>query len=681
MDKTADGAFRNMPTPCNAATFWAGMTDLTTHRSQGFWANLLFIRHGESTCNEANRFAGSVDAPLTRLGRAQAEQAARTFSGAKPDRLFVSSLSRARETAEILFSNDEGGVTHEVDVRLDERNFGEFTLRNKSELQEIHGIRGYDEALYDPNGTIDGAESLADFQNRVLQFLTETIVPLLEAGDRVLVVAHKYVVELMVRLILNLPQQGGYDLRLPNSKVLNAGEAARYCRKESRTANRLREWIVLCHGEVLAFAGVVGLGTSATFGPLSLPWQPGFVLLIAATIISLLRVDIGQAVRSTHSDWEQSLLRFAVIPGLCAMLALVTSVPAWWMVVVLAFATPAALTSVTLSRCAGGMVHPALGTMLRSTAIGTLAILILVGIFFDSIAVVPIALVAFSAIGLPCLLAVWMRKLKPITAANFSERQAAWPVILLAVFVGMSCCQLDLSELFTTGVRAFVFSLVLRMLSAAMTRWSSCVAPDDYLSLGFPNLFLLVVLGQILGLPEVTSFAGWLLVPMFLLNPVDVWLCRRFAAKDADNPTLREYLGLSSTSRIRKSQKLAADPFAAHHTPTNCERLGQQSIRKLDDVQLRRCTAIDCRGRVALLPDKSDIARFKLFIHGKQNEISSTITMAIGCSGRVHCNGIRRARGRIATRASRHDRACCNDREGSGGTKGVGRARRSCRNI
>lgn len=522
-----------------------------------FWSNLLFIRHGESTCNEANRFAGSVDAPLTRLGRAQAEQARKNFSGSRPDRLFVSNLSRARETAEILFPEAE--KDHEVDDRLAERHFGEFTLRIKAELQATHGIRGYDEALYDPDGEIPGAESFADFRQRVEEFLDETVMPLLKSGQRVLVVAHKYVVELMVRRILDLPSRGGYDLRLPNSKVLNAGDAARYCQQESRTGNRLREWIVLHHGEAVAVAGLVGLGVSAAGGPLNLPWQLGFTLLMVATMISLLRVDLVQAVRSKGSDWGRSLLRFALIPGLVALFVVATDAPAWWIVVVLALATPAALTSVTLSRCAGGLVHPAAGTMLRSTLIGTTTILVLVGVFFAWDAAVPIALVAAGAIGLPGALTLWMRKREPIAAANFAERNAEWPVILLAVFVGLSCAQLNLNDLFTTGALAVGLSVALRMLSAVLTRWSSSVAPDDYLSLGFPNLFLLVVLGQILGLPDLASFAAWLLVPMFLLAPVDVWLCRRFAAKGADDWTLQGYLCLGPDGRLSEFCSLAIE--------------------------------------------------------------------------------------------------------------------------
>ena len=68
---------------------------------------------------------------------------------------------------------------------------------------------------------------------------------------------------------------------------------------------------------------------------------------------------------------------------MAALFVIAADAPVSWIGVVLARATPAALTSVPLSRCAGGLVHPAVGTMLRSTLIGTTVILALVGIFFS----------------------------------------------------------------------------------------------------------------------------------------------------------------------------------------------------------------------------------------------------------------------------------------------------------
>jgi broad specificity phosphatase PhoE len=62
------------------------------------------IRHGQTEANAAERMAGSLDSPLTALGRDQA-RAARDVVAAlsvKPVAVFHSQLSRARDTAMII---------------------------------------------------------------------------------------------------------------------------------------------------------------------------------------------------------------------------------------------------------------------------------------------------------------------------------------------------------------------------------------------------------------------------------------------------------------------------------------------------------------------------------------------------------------------------------------------------
>ena len=61
---------------------------------------LILIRHGQSEANEQNRFAGQTDVPLTDLGRAQAESAARYLvAHEKIDKIYSSDLQRAHNTA------------------------------------------------------------------------------------------------------------------------------------------------------------------------------------------------------------------------------------------------------------------------------------------------------------------------------------------------------------------------------------------------------------------------------------------------------------------------------------------------------------------------------------------------------------------------------------------------------
>jgi broad specificity phosphatase PhoE len=57
------------------------------------------VRHGESTWNSERRFQGTLDAPLSARGRAQASALAAGLGDTRFDALYTSPLSRARDTA------------------------------------------------------------------------------------------------------------------------------------------------------------------------------------------------------------------------------------------------------------------------------------------------------------------------------------------------------------------------------------------------------------------------------------------------------------------------------------------------------------------------------------------------------------------------------------------------------
>jgi len=69
---------------------------------------VYFIRHGESTSNERNIFAGVLDVELTAFGRMQARQAGLDLKrkGVQFDAVYVSHLKRARQTCDIALAVD-----------------------------------------------------------------------------------------------------------------------------------------------------------------------------------------------------------------------------------------------------------------------------------------------------------------------------------------------------------------------------------------------------------------------------------------------------------------------------------------------------------------------------------------------------------------------------------------------
>ena len=56
---------------------------------------LIIVRHGESEWNKIGRYQGQEDAPLSELGRQQAEALARRLQREKLDAIYVSPLQRA----------------------------------------------------------------------------------------------------------------------------------------------------------------------------------------------------------------------------------------------------------------------------------------------------------------------------------------------------------------------------------------------------------------------------------------------------------------------------------------------------------------------------------------------------------------------------------------------------------
>ncbi len=153
----------------------------------------VIVRHGQSQWNAENRFTGTTDTPLTELGRHEAQEAGILLKAHQPNFSigFTSVLQRAIDTMTIIL--DEAGQPNlpvEQNAALNERMYGDLQGMNKDEAQARFGEeqvfrwrRGY--ADQPPHG-----ESLADTHERVIPYFKSTILPHLQAGQAVLVVAH-----------------------------------------------------------------------------------------------------------------------------------------------------------------------------------------------------------------------------------------------------------------------------------------------------------------------------------------------------------------------------------------------------------------------------------------------------------------------------------------------------------
>ncbi|MFZ0391358.1 MAG: histidine phosphatase family protein [Calditrichia bacterium] len=132
---------------------------------------LYFLRHAESMANVKNLLAGQKEFGLSTRGREEAGQLAEELAGMKPfQRLYSSTLSRARETAEPIAARLKLAII--FDVRLVEQNVGIYSGMSYSELKNQPDYEHDRSKRWDwiPKG---GGESYRMMAERLTSFLNE----------------------------------------------------------------------------------------------------------------------------------------------------------------------------------------------------------------------------------------------------------------------------------------------------------------------------------------------------------------------------------------------------------------------------------------------------------------------------------------------------------------------------
>jgi len=137
---------------------------------------IYLLRHGETAWNAERRYQGLTDIPLSERGLAALGRA--DFA---PERVYVSPLRRAAETAAVLFPGAE-----QVSVPgLREMDFGAFEGRNAGEMAEDPAYRTWVEGGC--SGRCPGGEGWAEFSARTCAAFEELME---DAPDPLVIVAH-----------------------------------------------------------------------------------------------------------------------------------------------------------------------------------------------------------------------------------------------------------------------------------------------------------------------------------------------------------------------------------------------------------------------------------------------------------------------------------------------------------
>lgn len=107
-------------------------------------AKLLLIRHGQSEWNAKGLWTGWTDIGLSEKGKEEAKEIALVIKDIPVDICFTSELKRAKETLAIILET-LGYKDLEIiaDKALNERNYGDYTGKNKWDIQKEIGEEAF----------------------------------------------------------------------------------------------------------------------------------------------------------------------------------------------------------------------------------------------------------------------------------------------------------------------------------------------------------------------------------------------------------------------------------------------------------------------------------------------------------------------------------------------------------
>lgn len=165
---------------------------------------LYLIRHGETEWNRAHRFQGRIDIPLNEAGRDLARITRERMPQVDYDRVYVSPLGRAIETAHLLLDGRFPSDQFRIDPRVIEICFGDWEgtdidAAGKDSSHPLYNClwhpENYFPKQYDPDSC---AESFQELIDRADDFLRNEILPLEKEVGNILVVAHGALIRAVV---------------------------------------------------------------------------------------------------------------------------------------------------------------------------------------------------------------------------------------------------------------------------------------------------------------------------------------------------------------------------------------------------------------------------------------------------------------------------------------------------
>ena len=182
---------------------------------------LLVARHHESEWNKLGEWTGSRDVHLTPHGIHMSYEMGLQIKDFHIDQAICSMQCRSKETLDqMLDAMGQTGVPLMRSAAINERDYGDFTGKNKLAMKALMGEAEYNRMHREYSYPIPHGESLKMVYERVVPYYLDVIVPILRTGENVLVVSHGNTIRALMKYIESISDEQIKDIEMLFGSVL-----------------------------------------------------------------------------------------------------------------------------------------------------------------------------------------------------------------------------------------------------------------------------------------------------------------------------------------------------------------------------------------------------------------------------------------------------------------------------
>ena len=231
---------------------------------------LIVVRHGESEWNKANIFTGKTDVHLSPDGFKVSEALGALIKDIEIHKVYTSTQARSIETEVCMMSG--GGhcdaETIHYNSALNERDYGDYTGKNKDEIKKELGEEGVQALRRAWDYHVPNGETLKMVYERAVPFFRQEILPLLRSGENVLVVSHGNTIRALLKYIEKIGDNEIEKMEMPFNEVFIYELDADGYMLNKETRNLKEEGNSAQEGRVRSSVQII-----ATIGPVSSKYE------------------------------------------------------------------------------------------------------------------------------------------------------------------------------------------------------------------------------------------------------------------------------------------------------------------------------------------------------------------------------------------------------------------------